>query len=219
LVIGSFVINHFGAVLTVLPDSSLLVLRTIDNHPLGLLPGDIVLGYEGIPWKDLVDELLGSGIPILSWSRGAKSALRYNELASAGMNWHLFETIDIVKYPSGDTVHLPVYPLVNLPVPPNEEDWYKAKNIMWCNEQLPVPGVPFPDPDKFHEKSVTYGIVEGTNIGYIYLYEEYYTTDNQFYEAVYSLSGTDSRSIRTYFISITRYSNGAVASMHLNCTN
>ena len=59
------VINHFGAVLTVLPDSSLLVLRTIDNHPLGLQPGDIVLGYEGVPWKDLVDELLGSGIPIL----------------------------------------------------------------------------------------------------------------------------------------------------------
>jgi hypothetical protein len=201
LVIGSFVINHFGAVLTVLPDSSLLVLRNIDNHPLGLQPGDIVLGYEGVPWKDLVDELLGSGIPIWYFSRGAKSALRYNELASAGMNWHLFETIDIVKYAGGDTVHLPVYPLVNLPpVPLTSAIWWSMENLMWNNEQLPVPGVPFFDPEEFVERSVTYGIVEGTNIGYIYLYAEVdkegfpefnYNTDDQFYEAVKSLSGTE----------------------------
>ena len=128
LVIGAVVISHFGAVLTVLPDSSLLVLRTIDNHPLGLQPGDIVLGYEGVPWKDLVDELLESGIPILSCPRGAKSASEIHELVSAGMNWHLFETIDIVKYASGDTVHLPVYPLANLPVPPTEaEFWSKER--------------------------------------------------------------------------------------------
>ena len=70
---------------------------------------------------------------------------------------------------------------------------------MWNNEQLPVPGVPFPDPDEFDEQSVTYGIVEGTNIGYIYLLLKYimeyygfnYTTDDQFYEAVKSLSGTE----------------------------
>jgi hypothetical protein len=199
LCIGTIVTNHFGAVLTVLPDSSLLVLRTIENHPLGLQPGDIVLGYEGVPWKDLVDELLGSGIPLLSWSRGAKSALRYYELASAGMNWHLFETIDIVKYESGDTVHLPVYPMINLPVPPKETEWYNGKGVMWYNEQLPVPGIPFPDPEEFNKRSVTYGIVEGTNIGYIYLYVEIlgpqwgfaYNTDDQFYEAVKSLSETE----------------------------
>jgi hypothetical protein len=204
LVIGAGEISHFGAVLTVLPDSSLLVLRTIDEHPLGLQPGDIVLGYEGVPWKSLVDELLGSGIPLLAWSRDAKSALRYHELVSAGMNWHLFETIDIVKYASGDTVHLPVYPMVNLPVPPTGSFWWAGKGpvegLMWNNEQLPVPGVPFPDPDKFDERSVTYGIVEGTNIGYIYLYAEIYkgifpgcnyNADDQFYEAVRSLLGTE----------------------------
>ena len=37
------------------------------------------------------------------------------------------------------------------------------------NEQLPVPGVPFPDPNEINERAVFYGIVEGTNIGYIYL--------------------------------------------------
>jgi hypothetical protein len=176
LLIGSVYINHFGAVLTVLSDSSLVVLKVLDNHPLGLQPGDIVLGYEGVAWKDLVNELLGSGIPMFSDSRGAKSALRYHELASAGMNWHLFETIDIVKYTNGDTLHLPVYPLLNLPVAD-----------MWNTVQLPIPGVPFPYPDK----EVTFGKVEGTNIGYIYIIWENDNTDVQFYEAVRSLMGTD----------------------------
>ncbi len=198
------VIDHFGAVLTVLPDSSLLVLRTIENHPLGLEPGDIVLGYEGVLWKDLVDELIESGIPILYSQRSAKSASRHNELASAGMNWHLFETIDIVKYASGDTVHLPVYPLASLPSriypwTPDKWPWSERENLMWNNEQLPVPGVPFPVPNEFDERSVTHGIVEGTNIGYIYLYAEIYNglmgfsynTDAQFYEAVKALSGTE----------------------------
>ena len=61
--------DHFGAVLTTLPDSSLVVLRTIENHPLGLEPGDLVLGYEGVPWKVLLDELLASDIPMICESR------------------------------------------------------------------------------------------------------------------------------------------------------
>lgn len=199
LVIGLPVVNHFGAVLTVLPDSSLLVLRVMENHPLGLQPGDVVLGYEGVAWKDLVDELFASGIPIYYWSRGAKSALRYHELASAGMNWHLFETIDIVKYVGGDTLHLPVYPLANLPVPLKGSEWYNGENLMWSNNQIPVLGVPFPNPDEFDEHAVNYGIIEGTNIGYIYLlahiypgmFELKYSADEQFYKAVKSLFKTE----------------------------
>jgi hypothetical protein len=188
VITGVSPINHFGAVLTLLPDSALLVLRSIDNHPLGLQPGDIVLGYEGIPWKDLVDELLAAGIPMLAQSRGAKSASRYNELVSAGMNWHLFETIDIVKYANGDTLHLPVYPLKDLPIPASS-GW---KDLIINNEQLRIPGVPFPDPAEFDKKSVYSGIIEGTNIGYVYLLSENYeVTDRQFFEAVRSLLGTE----------------------------
>ena len=44
-----------------LPDSNTLVLRVVPNHPLNLEPGDIILGYEGIPWKNLVQELLDAG--------------------------------------------------------------------------------------------------------------------------------------------------------------
>jgi hypothetical protein len=53
-------VSHFGAGLTVLPDGSLLVYMVTPNHPLGLEPGDIVLGYEGVPWKNLVRELIAA---------------------------------------------------------------------------------------------------------------------------------------------------------------
>ena len=69
LVDGSGYINHFGAGLTPLEDSSLLIYKAVPNHPLGLLPGDIILGYQGVPWHQIVRELLAGGSPdhTLGW--------------------------------------------------------------------------------------------------------------------------------------------------------
>ena len=184
LVISGFFLSvqHFGAVITALPDSSLLILRTVENHPLGLEPGDILLGYEGVPWKVLVNELLDAGdagLPAVGKWGGALSAMSDGLLLGAGMNWHLFDTIDILKHSTGDTVHLSVAPLLNLP--PID---------MPNNEQLSVPGVPFPD--WYNQQYVSYGIIDGTNIGYIYLCLEVAgISDQQFYEAVTALSETD----------------------------
>ena len=96
------------------------------------------------------------------------------------MNWHLFNTIDILKHSTGDTVHLSVAPLLNLNVPP-----------MVNNEQLPVENIPFPD--VLSNECVTYGILDNTNIGYIYLAQEYpeSTADIQFNTAIDSLKNTD----------------------------
>jgi hypothetical protein len=180
LVLSSWVnVEHFGAVLTALPDSTLLVVRTVPNHPLGLRPGDIVLGYEGRPWKELVRELLDAELPVIVYSADARSAFEDGLLIGAGMDWHLFDTIDVWQASSGQTLHLPVDPLITLPSDP-----------MVNNEQLPIPGIPFPD--YFHNQSVSYGIVPNTNIGYIYLFEENFTvTDNQFHQAYMALQGTD----------------------------
>jgi hypothetical protein len=181
LVISGFImsVQHFGAVITALPDSSLLILRTVDNHPLDLEPGDILLGYEGVPWKILVKELLDAGLPAIGKWGGAPSAMSDGLLLGAGMNWHLFDTIDILKHSTGDTVHLSVAPLLNLP--PID---------MPNNEQLSVPGVSFPN--LYNQQYVSYGILDGTNIGYIYLCAEVEgISDQQFYEAVLALSETD----------------------------
>ncbi|MCW9064735.1 MAG: S41 family peptidase, partial [Ignavibacteriaceae bacterium] len=181
LVDGGGYINHFGAGLTPLADSSLLVYKVVPNHPLGLVPGDIILGYEGVPWSQIVRELLDGNVPHTLWIGGSKSSTNRVLLWAAGESWHMFDTIDVVKYANGLTEHLPLDPMVNLVAPSNYIN----------NEQLPVPGVPMPLYNQ-NSGAVTYGIIQGTNIGYIYVYHEGYAAVSlEFDEAVLALMQTD----------------------------
>ena len=179
-VIGPWYNNErFGASITPLPDSSLLVYKSLPNHSLGLVAGDIVLGYDGIPWKTLYKELLTAQLPIsLNWVWGSNDkSITHCILSSAGLNWHLFDTIDIVKYETGDTLHLPTSLLNN------------QSGTIWGNEQLDVPGVEWPN--IFQDDFVSWGIVEGTQIGYVYVtgwtYDPIYHISQQFYDAIDSL--------------------------------
>ena len=186
LLMGSYLgIEHFGAVTTVLPDSTNLVLRVVPNHPLNLEPGDIILGYEGIFWKNLVRELLDGGLPMLALTGGCRTTDTYENLCGAGLNWHLFSTIDILKYSNGDTLHLSTRPMLNLNTP-----------LMVNNEQMAIQNIPFPHilPFPFDSDTVvTYGILENTNIGFIFLSSHWPTTntDEQFYNAINALKNTD----------------------------
>ena len=184
--------SHFGATLTPLPDSSLLVIKVLPNHPLGLIPGDIVLGYDGIPWKNLYKELVAAELPVwLGWlTPGTDIQISgHINLITAGMNWHLFDTLDVVKYSTNDTAHYPTSLLAG------------QTGFIWGNEQLPVAGVPWVydgtenlmDITEFSDM-ISWGIVEGTNIGYIYAVSwwgwddyAYLKVAEQFYNAVDSL--------------------------------
>ena len=179
-VIGTWRNNfYFGANLTPLPDSSLLVYKALPNHKLGLVAGDIVLGYDGLPWKVLYKELLDAQLPILpTWVWGSTDeSMTHIFLQSAGLNWHLFDTIDIVKHGNGDTLHLPTSLLAT------------QTGDIWGNEQMPVPGVPMPN--VFEDDFVSWGIVEGTQIGYIYVAswdpDPQLHISQQFYYAIDSL--------------------------------
>ncbi|MBI3586401.1 MAG: T9SS type A sorting domain-containing protein [Ignavibacteriales bacterium] len=179
-VIGGWGENfHFGAGLTPLPDSSLLVYAAKPQHPLGLVPGDIVLGYDRIPWKQLYKELLAAQLPLsaYSWWGCSESSFIHSMLMSAGLNWHLFDTIDIVKYASGDTVHLSTGYLQGI------------SGSFFCTEQLDVPGIPKPAYDGQHV--VSYGIILGTNIGYIYGSAWSGNAQQEFFDAVQALMYTD----------------------------
>ena len=80
--------NHFGAALTLLPDSSLLVYDAIEDHPLGLEPGDRVLGYDGVPWKKLYKELLSYELPVKWLFYGSiKESDEHTWMTAAGENW------------------------------------------------------------------------------------------------------------------------------------
>ncbi len=149
--------SWFGASLTPLPDSTAIVYRSLANHKLNLVAGDIVLGYDGVPWKLLYKELLEAELPILNigvWG-STKESLTHCLLASVGMNWHLFDTIDIIKAATGDTLHLPTNIMQT------------QTGRIYGNEQLSIPGVDFPD--VFSNDYVSWGIIDGTNIGYIYV--------------------------------------------------
>jgi hypothetical protein len=156
-----------GARLTSLPDSSLLVLQALPNHPLGLQAGDIVLGYDRVPWKQLIRQLMDAQLPLSSrynnnscWP-SSPEGWQHNLLNSAGVNWYLFDSIDVVKYSTGQTVHLPTSKL-------DVTDW----DTFMAFEEIPVKGVPFPvyGPLPADIKEGTWGIVDGTNVGYIYIH-------------------------------------------------
>ncbi|KXK56060.1 MAG: fibronectin type III domain-containing protein [Chlorobi bacterium OLB5] len=171
--------NHFGAGLTPLPDSSLLVYQVVPLHPLGLERGDIVLGYDRIPWRILVRYILTCELPVVndfSWVGSSPSAYSHSLLISAGMNWHLFDTIDVVKYSTGDTLHLSTNLL-----------WNQNMQI-FCTEQMNIPGIPKPIYD---QQLCSYGIIAGTNIGYIYVWGWWGNVSELFYNAVVALMNTD----------------------------
>jgi hypothetical protein len=173
--------RHFGAALTPMPDTSLLVYKVAANHPLGLQPGDRILGYEGVPWPQLFDEVTEAGIGTDYLTGACPSVKEYYRRAYAGMFWHLFDTVDVVKYGTGETVHLPTAPLMHLD---------RSAPLLHC-EQLPIPGVPMPSEDLL-AGVVTYGIVEGTNIGYIYVrHQTAVQLPAQFNGAVHALENTD----------------------------
>lgn len=179
---GDITIPHFGAVTTTLADSTLLVLRVVDDHPLELQPGDIMLGYDGVMWKDIVFDMIEARMPI--WAAGSACDVThtFNCLITMGMNWHLFETMDVLQFSTGDTLHLSLEPMLDLNV---------THPYMVNNEQLPIPGVEMPDYQIHGNDLATHGIVEGTNTGYIYIWEENSFTNASFNQAVLELADTD----------------------------
>jgi len=173
LYLGAMWNTGLGAILTPLPDSSLLVVRVHPDQPLSLQAGDIVLGYDRIPWTQLIRQLLEAQLPIGSrysyWTSSPES-WGHTLLTSAAVNWHLFDSIDVVKYSTGQTVHLSTSKL-------DVTDWDNLYGL----EQIPVKGVQFPvwsPPLPSDTRYSTWGIVEGTNVGYIYIQSEDQYTAN-----------------------------------------
>jgi hypothetical protein len=166
-------VGHFGAALTPLPDGSLLVYNADPSHPLGLTPGDIVLGYDGRAWSELYPELAEAELPLKGMWGSCESSMKHAWLMAAGMNWHLFDTIDILRYETGTIEHLSTTPLDS------------ASMQVQATEQLPITGVAFPDITS--TDTVYWGIIDGTNIGYVYVTVWGVDSRLGFYNAIYDL--------------------------------
>ena len=134
-----------------------------------------MLGYDGEPWKDLYRQLIDAELPTTGSGWGSStSSYEHSFLMGAGMNWHLFEQIDVVKYATDDTLSLSVAPLAARTDLPS----------ISCGEQLDVPGVRKPDLVGTARLIATGGIIEGTRIGYIYVHAWPGTVASEFLQAV-----------------------------------
>ncbi|MDH3786741.1 MAG: S41 family peptidase, partial [Acidobacteriota bacterium] len=149
-------VTHAGMSVTPQADTSGLIYDVVPGgHPLGVVPGDRILGYDGRPWIDIYPELLdvhelpSTGV----WDGTTDSSKEHGLLGSSAGNWHLFDTIDIVKHDTGEVQHLPTSLFTGL-----------TGVSMYASEQLSVAGVADP---VFGSNWVTSGVITGTNIGYI----------------------------------------------------
>jgi hypothetical protein len=173
--IGPWFFSRFGACATAQDDGSALVHEVSPGHPLGLQPGDRVLGFEGRPWTEIYPELLAAELPLSPyWWGSSPSSYDHVFVASGPTNWHLFETIDVAKYGTGEVQHLSTAPLQAGPVSP------------MCSEQMEVAGIP--DPDVFNGNVVSWGTLPGTRIGYIYVWGWFGDAGPGFAEAIRQLT-------------------------------
>ena len=130
--VGGWLVDPSGACLTAQDDGSALVYDVMLGHPLGLQRGDRILGYDGTSWPELYRRLIAEELPLwpMWWGSGPEG-YEHSWVMSAGMNWHLFDTMDVYKHATGTVVHLPTS-LMPGPL------------FVLCTEQLPVAGVTLP---------------------------------------------------------------------------
>jgi hypothetical protein len=205
-VLAPFFRTYFGAGVTSIGDSLGLVYSVMPNHPLNLQPGDIILGYDGRSWKQLVSEIFDAELPTLNGGPlgSTSEAAAHCAAISSGLNWGLYDTIDVLKYPTNDTLHLATSRLNSITPP-----------YLIATEELPVQGVPFPDIAA--NKLVSWGVVGGTSIGYVYAWDWYGVPDGntsvQFAEAIDDLMHSHDLKgmildFRTNFGGWEHYANG-----------
>ncbi len=169
----------FGICLTALPDGSAMVYEAETVNPLSLKRGDIIVGYNGIPWGTLLPTLINSDLPILGVP-GSTLQNRAHRLTSAVLaNWHLFDSINILRAGERQITSLPTTRM---------SGWY-GKRLL-CTESLPVSGVPRMTWDSFYQQrnEAIFGKITDTNIGYIYAHRCFDSLPRQFWEAVVELT-------------------------------
>jgi hypothetical protein len=153
--------GDYGACLTMLNDSSAMVYSSLPGNVLGLQPGDRVLGYNNIPWKKLVPMLLRHQIPMGMAPYSTDSATWHRYITGVLSNFLMFDTLNIEKC-DGTKINYPTTIMTSAYTPNN-----------FCTEQIDIPGIKkMTYTDYFtNNKMVTWGVISGTGIGYVALYD------------------------------------------------
>ncbi len=166
----------FGACITTLHDTEAMVYDANAGHPFGLRPGDVILGYNGIAWTTLVKLALQYQMPRTVYTGSSDEATYHRYIQAAGENWYLFDTINIRKC-DGSLVSFPTSLMVG------------KKYSDFCTEQMPVDGVSRLSYNQYYvsDRSYSSGVIKGTRVGYVYMYDCSNSTGDSLYNAVKTL--------------------------------
>jgi C-terminal processing protease CtpA/Prc len=191
--------SAIGACVTPLDDGALLVYRAADDNPAGLAPGDVIVGYDGAPWAELLDEIDSWQLPLCGSVGSADQVMEWMRLSSVTANPHLFAELDVRRQGASEIEAIPTAGLLD----------YGSR--LACTDQLPVAGVDFPwvtdEEGAEAGTDAAWGILEGTNIGYIYMYSQYLVW-NDLPAALADLAGTSG------IVIDQRYNHGGWPSPH-----
>lgn len=162
--------GYFGACITMLPDSTALVYNVAPNHPFNLQPGDIIEGYNNIPWKKLIPILLQYQMPTIQYLGSSPEATYHRYIQSVGSNWYLFDSIQIRKC-DGSVFTYSTDLMLN------------TQFADLCTEELPVPGVPTITLNDYvnNQISNSSGVITGTRIGYVNMIDCYDSNGDSLY--------------------------------------
>ena len=157
--------SAIGACVTPLDDGELLVYRAADDNPAGLAPGDVILGYDGVPWAELLPVIDSWKLPLCGINGSAAQVMAWSRLSAVTANPHLFAALDVRRRGVQAVEEIPTEGLLD----------YESR--LSCTDQLPVEGVEFPWVTDQEGAAATtdaaWGGIAGTNIGYIYMYSQY----------------------------------------------
>lgn len=153
---------NFAGCLTILPDSTALVYNAVPDNVFELVPGDIILGYNNRKLGYLTKEVLDKQLPIqhIYGQRllvGSTYETTWHKMMIyLASSWNLYDTIDVLKT-YGAIKHYPT----NLMVGTN----YASD----CYEIIPPQGIKLPNYKQYINggNKYSYGIISGTNIGYV----------------------------------------------------
>lgn len=148
----------FGACLTMLADSTAVVYEVVPNHPFNLQPGDIIVGYNNLKWKELIPIILSHNLPQKQYVGSSPEATYHKYIQSVGSNWYLFDSIQIQK--------------CNGNIESYSTDLMVGKTFQQlCLEQMPISGIQrFSYSDYMNTNLTCYsGKLPGTNVGYVSL--------------------------------------------------
>ena len=159
------------------PRSFVMVYEAPPDHPMGLAPGDIVLGTRVDPGPSCYPEMLANGLPVTGFWGRSEASYEHAWSMAAGANWHLFDTIDVRR--RGPGVRAPSHVVV---------DRLVESDVV----QRTAPGALVSDARSCQPRTaLSWGIIEGTTIGYIYGWGWAWDAEREFHDAVDALMTTN----------------------------